>query len=132
MIRYLLDTDTCVFYMRGVPEVRDQLEKVGFDRCALSVITLAELKFGAENSNRPELRRAETETFCRPLAVLSLNDVLDVYAMEKTRLRQIGQLVAEFDLLIGSTAIHYDLVLVTNNVKHFERMQRLNIENWTK
>ena len=132
MIRYLLDTDTCVFYMRGVSEVRDQLEKAGFDQCALSVITLAELKFGAENSNRPELRRAETETFCRPLAVLSLNDALDVYAREKTRLRRIGQPVAEFDLLIGSTAIHYDLVLVTNNVKHFERMQQLNIENWTK
>ena len=116
--------------MRGVSEVRDQLEKAGFDRCAISIITLAELKFGAENSNRPELRRQETETFCRPLAVLSLNETLDVYAREKTRLRRIGQPVAEFDLLIGSTAIHYNLVLVTNNIKHFGRMQHLTIENW--
>ena len=132
MIRYLLETDTCVFYMRGASKVRGQLEEVGFDRCALSVITLAELKFGAENSSRPELRRAETEVFCRPLAVLSFSDALDVYAREKTRLRRLGQPIAEFDLLIGSTAIHYDLVLVTNNVKHFERMQHLTIESRAK
>ena len=90
------------------------------------------MKFGAENSSRPELRRVEIEIFCRPLAVLSLDDALDVYAREKTRLRRLGQPVAEFDLLIGSTAIHYDLVLVTNNVKHFERMQHLTIENRAK
>ena len=132
MTRYLLDTDTCISYMRGVSSVRDQLEEVGFDRCVLSVITLAELKFGAENSSRPELRRKETETFCRPLPVLALNDALDVYAREKTRLRRLGQPVADFDLLIGSTAIHYGLVLVTSNVKHFERMQHLTVENWVK
>jgi tRNA(fMet)-specific endonuclease VapC len=118
--------------MRGISGVRDQLEEAGFDQCALSIITLAELKFGAENSNRPDLRRIETETFCRPLPVLSLNDALDVYATEKTRLRRLGQPIADFDLLIGSTAIYYNLVLVTNNVKHFERMQYLTIENWTK
>jgi len=53
MIRYLLDTDTCISYMRGAAGVRDKLEEVGFDQCVISVITLAELKFGAENSSRP-------------------------------------------------------------------------------
>ena len=130
MIRYLLDTDTCVSYIRGISGVRDRLEEIGFDQCAISVITLAELKFGIENSSRPELRRRETETFCRPLAVLSLNDILDVYAKEKMRLRRNGQPIAEFDLLIGSTAIYYDIVLVTSNVRHFERMQHIVTENW--
>ena len=58
--------------------------------------------------------------------------VLDVFAFEKARLEKLGLRLDDFDLLIGSTAIHYDLVLVTNNVKHFERMQGLNIENWVK
>ena len=130
-IRYLLDTDTCISYMRGKFDLRTKFDEIGFGQCALSVITLAELKFGAENSSRREIRLRETEMFCRPLNVLSLLDVLDVYAKEKTRLRRLGQQITDFDLLIGATAIHYDLVLVTNNVKHFERMQFLSVEDWT-
>ena len=130
-IHYLLDTDTCISYMRGKFDLRTKLDAMGFDQCAISVITLAELKFGAENSPRREMRLRDTEMFCRPVNVLSLVEILDVYAKEKTRLRRLGQTIADFDLLIGATAIHYDLVLVTNNVKHFERMQNLSLENWT-
>jgi tRNA(fMet)-specific endonuclease VapC len=117
--------------MQGKLNVHRRLDKAGFHQCGISVVTLAELKFGAENSNRPELRWNELEVFCRPLAVFALNDVLDVYAKEKTRLRRLGQPIADFDLLIGATAIHYGLVLVTNNTNHFERMQHLMVENWT-
>jgi len=129
-IRYCLDTDTCISYMHGETNPRKRLDAVGFKQCGISVITLAELKFGAENSSRPSLRWKELEVFCRPLAIFSLNDVLDVYAREKTRLRRLGQPIADFDLLIGATAIHYGLVLVTSNTKHFERMQGLSMENW--
>jgi tRNA(fMet)-specific endonuclease VapC len=131
-VRYLLDTDACISYMRGMSDLRSKLDEVGFNHCGISVITLAELKFGAENSGRPEQRQRETEMFCKPLDIFSLNDVLDVYAREKTRLRRLGQPIADFDLLIGATAIHYGFVLVTNNVKHFERKQHLAIENWSK
>jgi len=131
MVRYLLDTDTCVSYMRGVSSLRTKMDVIGFNRCAISVITLAELKFGAENSSRREERQKEIELFCNPLTVFSLIEVLDIYAKEKVRLRRLGQPIADFDLLIGAMAIHYGLVLVTHNVKHFERMQRLTIENWT-
>jgi tRNA(fMet)-specific endonuclease VapC len=113
-------------------DLRSKLDEVGFGQCGISVITLAELKFGAENSAYPEKRHQETEMFCKPLDVFSLNDVLDVYAREKTRLRRLGQPIADFDLLIGATAIHYGFVLVTNNVNHFERMQHLTIESWAK
>jgi tRNA(fMet)-specific endonuclease VapC len=130
-IRYLLDTDICISYMQGKFGLRRKLDEVGFNQCGISVITLAELKFGAENSNRPELRRREIEIYCRPLAVFALNDVLDVYAGEKTRLRRLGQALDDFDLLIGATAIHYGFILVTNNIKHFGRMQNLSLESWT-
>ena len=131
MVSYLLDTDTGVSYMCGVSGLRTKMDGISFNRCAISVITLAELKFGAENSNRREERQKEIELFCNPLTVFTLIEVLDIYAKEKVRLRRLGKPIAEFDLLIGATAIHYGLVLVTNNVKHFERMQRLTIENWT-
>ncbi len=129
-IHYVLDTDTCVSYLRGRNEVRAKLDEIGFHHCGISIITLAELKFGVENSNRRETRWDEVEKFCRPLAVFSLLDVLDVYAKEKTRLRRLGQPIPDFDLLIGATAIRYGLVLVTDNVRHFERMQGLTVESW--
>jgi len=129
--RYLLDTDTCISYIQGKYNLRSKLDEIGFGRCGISVITLAELKFGAENSDRREERQKEVEIFCKPLTVFSLLEVLDTYAIEKTRLRKLGQLIADFDLLIGATAIYYNLILATNNIKHFERMQNLSLENWT-
>jgi tRNA(fMet)-specific endonuclease VapC len=129
-MRYLLDTDTCISYIRGRSDVCAKLDAVDFERCGISIITLAELKFGAENSNRREMRRKEIEIFCKPLTVFSLHEILDIYAREKTRLRQLGQPITDFDLLIGATAIRYNFTLVTNNIKHFERMQNLTLENW--
>jgi len=87
---------------------------------------------GAEKSNRPEYHRRRADSFSAKFEIMSIYPALDVFAFEKARLKKLGLRLDDFDLLIGSTAIHYDLVLVTNNVKHFERMQRLNIENWTK
>ena len=63
--------------------------------------------------------------------ILPIFPVLDVFAREKARLEKLGLRLDDFDLLIGATAIHYDLILVTNNVMYFERMQNLSIENWT-
>ena len=129
-IRYLLDTDTCISYMRGKFALRTKFDEVGFDHCSISVITFAELKFGAEHSTRREVRLTETSEFCKPLTVFALLDILDVYAKEKSRLWRLGQPIDDFDLLIGATAIHFGLVLVTSNTKHFERMQNLSMENW--
>ena len=66
MIRYLLDTDTCVSYIRGISGVRDRLEEIGFDQCAISVITLAELKFGIENSSRPGIAKEGNRNILSP------------------------------------------------------------------
>lgn len=64
--------------------------------------------------------------------ILPIIDALDIYAKEKTRLRKSGQSVDDFDLLIGASAVANDLTLVTNNEKHFERLENIAIENWTK
>ena len=132
MSQYLLDTDVSINYMRGFEETIRKVVEVGASRICLSEITVAELKYGAEKSNRPEYHRLRADSFCTKFEIRPIYPVLDVFAFEKARLEKLGLRLDDFDLLIGSTAIHYDLVLVTNNVKHFERMQRLNIENWMK
>lgn len=57
---------------------------------------------------------------------------IDNYAKEKARLRKIGSSIDEFDLLIGATAITFGLKMVTNNTKHFDRIEGIKLEDWTK
>jgi tRNA(fMet)-specific endonuclease VapC len=62
--------------------------------------------------------------------VKPITSCLDVFAHEKARLSKSGMIIPDFDLLIGATAIANDLILVTNNEKHFSRLEGITIENW--
>jgi tRNA(fMet)-specific endonuclease VapC len=132
MSQYLLDTDVSINFMRGSAEVARKIREVGLTNFYLSEITVAELKYGAMKSNRPEHHRLQVDTFCAEFGIVPITNALDVFAYEKVRLEKLGLRIDDFDLLIGATAIHYGFVLVTNNTKHFERMQHLTLENWTK
>ncbi len=66
------------------------------------------------------------------LQILTISTSIVLFAKEKARLKRIGQPVDNFDLLIGATAIHHNLVLVTNNTKHFQRLHGIKLEDWTK
>ena len=127
---YLLDTNICIFYIRGKYALNKKLETVGFDNCYISEITLAELKYGAECSSKVAENRALINEFAKEINVLPAFDCFDIYAKEKARLRSIGNLLDDFDLLIASTAIFHKMTLVTDNVKHFDRMKSITIENW--
>ena len=127
---YLLDTNICVFYIRGKYALNKKLEIAGFDNCYISEITLAELKYGAECSNKVPENRALINEFATEINVLPAFDCFDIYAKEKARLKKIGSLVDDFDLLIASTAIFNNLILVTDNVRHFDRIEHITMENW--
>ena len=131
MSQYLLDTDVSINYLRGSIKVTQKISEAGLENLCLSEITVAELKYGAAKSDRPEVHRLQVEAFCSDFGIVPINQALDVFASEKARLEKLGLRLDDFDLLIGSMAIRYDLVLVTNNVRHFTRMQHLTIENWT-
>lgn len=106
------------------------MKEVGIDNCFISEITLAELKFGAANSNRPEKHDLEIKELLKKVSVIPIISSLDIFALEKTRLRKAGTPVDDFDLLIGASAIVNNMVLVTNNLKHFERLENIQIEDW--
>ena len=127
---YLLDTDVSVNFMRGSADTIRKINDVGMKNFHLSEITIAELKYGAEKSNRPEQNHQEVDSFIAKFGIVPIRQALDVFAFEKARLEKLGLRLDDFDLLIGATAIYYGFVLVTNNVKHFERMEHLSVENW--
>jgi len=93
-------------------------------------VTIAELKFGAENSQNKEKNRKTIDNFCRKFSIIPIYNSLDIYAKEKARLRKKGQSLDDFDLLIGATAISNNFILVTRNVSDFDRMDGIKIKNW--
>ncbi len=112
--------------------MKAKILKVGAENCFISEITLAELKFGVENSQAKEKNAAALANFLTGVIIIPVFPSLDIYAKEKARLRKAGQPVDDFDLLIGATAISNGLTLVTNNVDHLGRMEGIKIEDWTK
>lgn len=105
---------------------------MGIENCFISEITLAELKYGALFSQKPKKHIEEIEKLLEFIRVIPITSSIDLYAQEKARLRRAGMLIDDFDLMIGCTAISNDLTLVTNNTRHFNRLQGLKLEDWTK
>lgn len=132
MKKYLLDTNICAYFLNGKYDLSKTIEKIGFDNCAVSEVTIAELKYGSEKSTLKEKNRKIIESFQLLIDIIPIFPALDVYAKEKARLKTKGMILDDFDLLIGSTAIFNDMILVTKNKSDFERMENIKIEDWTE
>ena len=132
MSKYLIDTNICIFYIKGLYNLKKKFNDVDPSNCFVSEITLAELKFGVENSEKKEKNRKVLENFLSAIKVLPIYHSLDVYAKEKARLRKSGKTVDDFDLLIAATAVTHNLIMVINNTKEFKRISGIALEDWTK
>ena len=129
---YLLDTNVCIHFFRGKFDLLEKLKQIGIKNCSISEITLAELAFGAENSSNPRHNYKIVNRFIEQLNILPIFNSIDVYAKEKVRLRKNGEMISDFDLLIGATAVANDLIMVTENTKEFQRISRIKLENWIR
>lgn len=127
--KYLLDTNICIFYFKNKYHIPEKIESVGIENCYISEITVAELLYGAAVGKNPR-NRDEISSLVKVFDVLPIYDCLEVFAETKALLREQGNLIDNFDLLIGSTAIINQCVMVTENTKHLERIPNLQIENW--
>ncbi|MCL4133018.1 UNVERIFIED_CONTAM: hypothetical protein GTU68_062840, partial [Idotea baltica] len=127
---YLLDTNICIYYFKGLYHLENKIREVNISNCFISEITLAELRFGAENSPRKEKLHKIVDEFQSIIQIIPIYSSIGVYAKEKARLKKAKQLIDDFDLLIASTALEYNMVMVTNNIKHFDRITNLVIEDW--
>ena len=132
MKKYLIDTNTCIFFIKGNYDLKKKFEKVNIDNCFISEITLAELKFGVENSERKEKNQIALDNFVTGIKVVPIFHSLDLYAKEKARLRKAGTPIDDFDILIGVTSVTHNLIMVTNNTREFVRIKGINLEDWTK
>ena len=132
MEKYLLDTTTCIFFFKKKFNVDKRMMQIGFENCAISEITLAELVYGAECSADIEKNMNIVNNFIHNIRVLPILNAIGVYAKEKARLRKVGNMIDDMDLFIGSTAIANNMILVTDNEKHLCRLSGIQIENWVE
>ena len=132
MKKYLIDTNTCIYYIKGKFDLNKKFEDADPDNCFISEITLAELKFGVENSEKKEKNQKALENFLTGVKIVPIFHSIDLYAKEKARLRSAGTSLDDFDLLIGVTSIAHNLTMVTNNTDHFKRIEGITLEDWTK
>ncbi|MBA7573812.1 tRNA(fMet)-specific endonuclease VapC [subsurface metagenome] len=131
-MEYLIDTNIVIYFLKGKYGIRDKIREVGLDKCAISEITLAELYYGAEKSDYPDNNIKVINDFIDDITVLPIFNSIQIFGKEKARLRKVGKIISDFDLLIGTTAIAYDLTMVTRNTSEFERLEGINLLDWTK
>ncbi len=131
-MEYLLDTNICIYLFKGKFNLDKKLLEVGLSNCAISEITYAELIYGAEKSKKREANLDLVENFTSQIIILPIFNGIKIFAKEKARLRKEGEIISDFDLLIGATAIANKMIMVTNNVSEFSRMRNINIENWAE
>ena len=129
---YMLDTDICIYLLKTHSVHLRQKFRVHRDLC-ISAITWAELCYGVENSPPAQrgARRKQLGEFARRLLVLPFEDRSGpVYGQVRAQLRRDGALIGANDLLIAAHALANGCTLVTNNVREFERVEGLVVENW--
>ena len=130
MAKYLLDTCVCISMFRNEGRVRDTILEVGIKNCYISEITIAELFFGLAKAENKKRKLEDIREVQRMFKVIPTYSSFKEYGEIRQLLEHTGQRIDQFDLLIGATALHHKMILVTSNVKHFERIQGLEIESW--
>ena len=129
--QYLLDTDVCIELIKYNELVLDKVEEIGADNCFITAITIAELFYGAAKSARPE-QFNDITYIMQSFKLVPILPSLRLYGTNKAYLEDNGQMIGEFDLLIGSCAVHNHYVMVTSNIKHFDHIPNIVIEDWAQ
>lgn len=131
MLRYLLDTDICIYTIKNKPQrVREAFNR-HYGQLAISSVTLMELIYGAEKSAAPQRNLAVVEGFAARLEVLAYDAQGAAHtAQVRAELARAGTPIGPYDQMIAGHARSRGLVLVTNNLREFQRVPGLRIEDW--
>lgn len=125
-MKYLIDTDWIIDHLNGVEAVTKKLEKFTASGICTSIISVAELYEGVYGSKDYDESLDTLETFLEGITVLPIDhEVCKIFGKERNKLRKQGNIIGDLDLLIASICLRYDLILLTNNKKHFEKIDSL-------
>jgi len=129
MKKYLIDSDILIYFLKGKKEVVEKLSGLPMDNLYISRINYTELIYGAYNSTKINQNLKVIEPFLDNFKVLEFTQGSSlIFAKEKARLKKNGNIIADMDLMIASIAIENDCTLISNNIKHFQRIENLELE----
>ena len=130
-MKVVLDTNTCIYALKLQGRVVERLREHSPDDVGVTIVTVAELWFGARKSARPQATRREIDAFLAPLEVVPFDRAgAEAYAEIRFELERSGLPIGERDLLIASIARARELTVVTHNLSEFRRVPRLATEDW--
>jgi predicted nucleic acid-binding protein len=128
--RYLVDTDWAIDHLNGRERTRQRLEELAARGLGFSMISLAEVYEGILYSQDPEKNERGLQDFLQDVTVIGIDEETSrLFGKERGRLRAVGKMTSDFDLLVGVTARRYGLTLLTNNRRHFENIDGLQVES---
>ena len=133
-MHFLLDTNICIYLIKNrPPEVLEKFKQHPPSEVAISTITLFELEYGAEKSNRKQQAQKALKKFLSPLDIVDLDQAAaNEAAIIRAQLEKKGTPIGPYDILIAGLARSRSMTLVTNNTKEFSRVDGLLLENWTE
>jgi tRNA(fMet)-specific endonuclease VapC len=127
-LTFMVETDWAVHWLRGNEQILERLSKLRKRGLGLSIISLAELYAGVHRSTDISEAREALEDFLSLVTILGVKEeICQIFGEENARLRKAGQIIEDFDLLIAATCLHHNLKLLTNNRRHFQRIEGLEI-----
>lgn len=130
---YLLDTDILIYSLKSHKIVQQNLRRHLHDPIRISAVTLMELYYGAYKSQKVANNLAKIKTIENTLEIIPVSrELVEIFGVLKSDLEKVGTPLDDFDLILASTAMSHNLTIVTNNVKHFGRIDGLKMENWSK
>jgi len=133
MIKYMLDTNICIYIIKQKPEnVIERLRRTPVSDIGVSSITLSELEYGVMKSAKPEQNKLALAQFIAPIEIYAYDDVAaQHFGKIRANLERQGTPIGSLDLLIAAHALSVDSLLITNNESEFKRVSNLKIGNWT-
>lgn len=130
-MKYLLDTNTIIYFFKGMGQVSDRLLAKQAEQLAISSVTLYELKVGIFKSNNPSKRISQLERLLRFITVIPFDAACaHQTAIIRSSLEQLGTPIGPYDLQIAGTAIVHQRILVTHNTKEFARISGIMLDDW--
>lgn len=128
---FLLDTDSIIYSLKGHEVINKNLFIHRHETLKISIITLMELYYGAYKSQQVSSNLAKVKTIEQSFEIIPVKlEAVEVFARIKAELELNGNRLDDFDLMIASCAIAHNLTLISNNTKHFQRIEGLKLENW--
>ncbi len=129
-VRYLLDTDTLISMLRGQHGIREIIIENGFSACAVSIISIAELQYGAFKSGESDIHEKEISFIERNFRIIPFDGSEREYGRIRAQLETAGERLDNLDLMIAATAIRNEMTVITHNTRHYSRIPGLEVQDW--